>query len=114
RQECGWVTSTPGEPCKLCSRGEHSAGEKLCAACHRSADKRGFTHIVSRIFVADSLCASRTSLPGSVVPGYRPKSSHCLCRREDCFQHFVVQSSKTGLKRKCDGCKRALPVKGTK
>ncbi|CAM9650846.1 unnamed protein product [Ectocarpus sp. 4 AP-2014] len=47
-----------------------------------------------------------TTLPGSVVHGYHPDCSHCLCQREDCFHHFVVQGAKTGLKRKCDECKQ--------
>ncbi|CAM9428476.1 unnamed protein product, partial [Ectocarpus sp. 4 AP-2014] len=112
RQECGWVTTTPGEPCKLCPRGEHLAGEKLYALCHRPADEEGFTDIVSRLSAAIELCARGTSLLGSVVPVYRPARSHCLCQRENCFHHFVVQGAKTGMKRECDECKQAFPVKG--
>ncbi|CAN0591158.1 unnamed protein product, partial [Ectocarpus sp. 12 AP-2014] len=110
------AVGSPARPAShvSCAHGASIRQERNCVLHVTSADEKGFAHIVSRISAADDLCANRTSLPGSVVPWCRPKSSRCLCRCEDCFQHFVVQSAKTGLKRKCDGCKRAFPVKGTK
>lgn len=108
-RDCGWVTPDPGVKCNKCPGDVvHSAEEKLCAACHRSAgESKTFVHLREVLlrravgFVVQLRDTGR--LPPVLVNGFLP-SSACLCRRADCFHAFLKDLEESRRKRICVGC----------
>ncbi|CAM9817462.1 unnamed protein product [Pylaiella littoralis] len=107
--DCGWVTSTPGVKCTKCpGGGTHSAGEKLCSACHRLPGNQAFKHFRhDRLRRANQLVvelrATGCELPDALVNDFCPSNS-CLCTRADCFHTFLMGVEKSKATRVCHDC----------
>ena len=87
----------------------HLPDEKMCTACHRLADEKGFTHLGGKR-VASAVEAMVEHRKADRVPSatalrsYNPKLNHCLCQREDCIIHILAQCEKNKTQKKCLQC----------
>lgn len=111
------MPAAAGHECERCPEGVvHLPDEKLCTACHRSADEKGFTHLGEKRVDSAAKVLAELSEPdaASAVRSYHPKVADCLCRRNDCLIQILTQREKKGSPKACLECKNSYPSNPSK
>lgn len=96
----------------------HSADDKLCSACHRSAeDDNTFVPLSpGRVQRASDIVDEFRQigkLPPTLVKDFRP-SDGCLCRRANYFYAFLGDHDKSEAIKKCSTARKLAPSRATR